>query len=374
MKRSLPVLLVTSILMVSAQGAWGQATMDRLASWGEGTAAADRAPLPEPSPSFFAGDTFGPPSQVCTMIPCEDACYQGTWQVFGDFLYIRPGQDRVSYAVPINGAIAPQPDVAPVQVGRIATADVGFDPGFRAGVSYSLDECSRLGLSYTHLDADIENHVSVDAPVVLRSMVSHPGTQAAPTDFLEGLAEAAVRFKLADAEFRHTWLCNDRMSLNYLVGARYAHLEQDFGSILTNTTTVETVDTRLRFDGGGIRFGLEAQRRALCSGMTVYASAMASFVGGQFVGDFTQADNFSGTVVSTGWADDRVVPILDLELGVAWVGCCGHLRLSGGYMFSSWFNVPRTEDFIHAVHTNDLTQFNNALTFDGLAARAELRF
>jgi hypothetical protein len=119
---------------------------------------------------------------------------------------------------------------------------------------------------------------------------------------------------------------------------------------------------------------LEGERRTACSGLTIYGSAMASFVGGRFVGDFVQADNFHGTVAETGWSDDRVVPILDLELGVAWVGCCGKLRVSGGYVFSSWFNVPRTEDFIRAVHTNDLSQLHDALTFDGLALRTEVRF
>jgi len=374
MDRGLRILLVACFLTAASEAAWGQAVMDRLAPWGDGLAAAEPAPLPLASRPSFGSETAGPPSEFYTVIPCEDACYQGTWQVFGDFLYLRPGQDRVAYAVPIDGAIVPPPGVAPIQVGRIATADVGFDPGFRAGVSYSLDEYSRLGVTYSQLEADIENQVSVEAPIVLRSMVSHPGTASASTDFLDGLAQAAVRFKLADLDYRHTWLCDERMSLNYVVGGRYAHLEQGFQSLLTNSTTAETVDTRLALDGGGIRFGLEAQRRTPCSGLAIYGAAMASFVGGRFVGDFTQADNFSGTVVSTGWTDDRVVPILDLELGVAWVGCCGHLRVSGGYMFSSWFNVPRTEDFIHAVHTNDLTQLHDALTFDGLAARAELRF
>jgi hypothetical protein len=377
MGTNLRILLVACLVVAASQAAWGQVEMDRLSPGGDGLAAADPAPLPAPSQPLqpsFSGPVAAPPPEFGIAIPCEDACYQGTWQVFGDFLYLRPAQDRVAYAVPINGAIVPPVGVAPVQVGRIAVADVGFDPGFRAGVSYTLDEYSRLGLTYTHLEADIEDQVHVTAPIVLRSMVTHPGTQAAPTDFLDGLAQAAVRFKLADLDYRHTWLCDDRMSLNYVIGGRYAHLEQGFASLLTNTTTAETVDTRLAFDGGGIRFGLEGHRRTACSGLAIYGTAMASFVGGRFVGDFVQADNLSGMVVSTGWTDDRVIPILDLELGVAWVGCCGHLRVSGGYLFSAWFNVPRTEDFIHAVQTNDLTKLHDALTFDGLAARMELRF
>lgn len=374
MTTRLRVLLVACVLSAGSQPVWGQAALDGIASWGGGPAAADRVPSPIPAQPNPGGQMVSPPSQVCTAIECRDACYQGTWQVFGDFLYIRPGQDRVAYAVPINGAIIPPVGVAPVQVGPIATADVEFNPGVRVGVSHTLDDCSRIGVTYSHLDADSHDTVSVDpSKAVLQSLVSHPGTSSAPSNFLSAVADADVRFNLADVDFRHTWLCDERMSLNYVVGVRYAHLEQGFDSLFTFPTT-ETVDTRLTFDGGGIRFGLEGQRRAICSGMTIYGSAMASFVGGRFAGTYNQLDTPSGTFVSTGWNDDRIVPILELELGVAWVGCCGHLRISGGYMFSSWFNVPRTEDFIHAVQTNDLSVIHDALTFDGLAVRTELRF
>ena len=375
MTRNLRVLLVACVLTTLSRPAWGQATLDNFTPWRGEQAPTERGLIPIPAQPSPGGQMAGPATQVCCpTMECRDACYQGTWQVFGDFLYIRPGQDRVAYAVPINGAIVPPAGVAPVQVGRIATADVGFDPGFRVGLSHCLDECSRIGVTYSHLDADTQDQISVDAPLVLRSMVDHPGTQSAPTDFLNGLAEATIRFKLGDVDYRHMWLCDERMSLNYVVGGRFAHLEQGFNSLMTNSSTAETVDTRLMFDGGGIRFGLEGQRRAICSGMTIYGSAMASFVGGRFRGGYTQADSFSGTVVYTGWADDRIVPILDLELGVAWVGCCGHLRISGGYMFSSWFNMPRTEDFIHTVQTNDLSLVHDALTFDGLTLRTEFRF
>jgi hypothetical protein len=370
----LRILLLACVLGAIAGPAWGQAASERFLPGRFGPAPTDPATLFAASDPLPGGEPAGPASQSCPMIECEDACYQGTWQGFGEFLYLRPGQDRVAYAVPINGAIVPPAGVAPVQVGRIATADVDFDPGFRFGLSHSLDNCSRFGLTYTQFDGDIQNQVSVEAPIVLRSMVDHPGAQAAPTDFLSGSAQAAIRFKLADADYRHVWLCNDRMSLNYLVGVRYAHLEQGFDSLMINSTTQETVDTRLFFDGGGIRFGLEGQRRTPCTGLTVYGSAMATFLGGRFVGDYVQADNFHGTVAETGWSDDRVVPILDLELGLGWVGCGGRLRVSGGYLISSWFNVPRTEDFIHAVQTNDLTRLHDALTFDGLALRTELRF
>jgi hypothetical protein len=69
-----------------------------------------------------------------------------------------------------------------------------------------------------------------------------------------------------------------------------------------------------------------------------------------------------------------VVPILDLELGVGWTSKSGRLKLNVGYMISSWFNMVKTEEFIHAVHLNDFNDLDDVLSFDGLVGQAELSF
>jgi len=79
-------------------------------------------------------------------------------------------------------------------------------------------------------------------------------------------------------------------------------------------------------------------------------------------------------VVNTGWTEDRVVTILDAELGLGWQSVGGGLRLTAGYTFSGWFNVINTDDFIRAVRRNDSVSVSDTLTFDGLVFRAELRF
>lgn len=373
MGRSVGVVLFVCALTAVTCSASGDELASRLTL--ESLEPSSLAPEPAFGPGRlnFDANPATPAATPCPPMVCRESCCPETWRFFGEFLYIRPGQDKVPYAVPINGPVVPPSGSAPVQVGRIAMADVDFDPGFRAGLSYRLDECSRLQATYSHLDAQVRDNVSVDVPFSLQPMVMHPATLAAPTYYLDATAEAAVRLRLADVDYRHQWMSTDWMSFGYTVGLRYAHLGQTFNAVYTSTG-VDVVDTRLLFDGGGLRFGLEGQRRIACSNFWVYGSGAASFLGGQFTGEFNQTNNLNGTVVATGWKDDRVVPILDLELGVAWVGCHDHLRVSGGYVFSSWFNVPKTADFITAIHTNDFDQFRDALTFDGLALRAELRY
>jgi len=295
-------------------------------------------------------------------------------QFFGDFLWLRPGNDKVAYAVPINGAIIPPAGAAPVQIAREAVADIGFDPGFRVGFSTGINQCSTLGATYTHFESEEAGGLEVTAPSVIRSLVDHPGTTATPTDFLAGTASSGIDFQLADLDYRRTFLCDEFFCLNYLLGLRYGHLRQGFGSRLTNSTTVETVDTDIRFDGGGARIGLEGKRRAWNSGLMLYGRGVASLIGGTFRSQYLQADNFRGEVVNAGWKEDRIVPIVDFEAGLAWTGPRGHLRFSAGYLFSAWFNVISTDEFVQAVRVNNSVATGDAVTFDGVAVRAEVRF
>jgi len=305
---------------------------------------------------------------------CGDVCRTPRRRTFGEFLYLRPGNDKVAYAVPINGAIVPPQGAAPVQIGLEAVVDNDFRPAFRTGFSRVLNECANMGATYTHFESSITGRTSINAPYVLRSLVSHPGSRAAPTDFLQGSAVYGVDFQLADLDYRRAILQSDRSMLHYLIGIRYAHLGQDFSSELSNATTTETVTTDIRFDGGGIRVGLEGERHACGSGLMIYGRGMASFLGGAFRSRYTQANNFDGTVVNTGWKDDRIVSLLELELGLGWTSRSGCFRLTSGYLISGWYNVIKTDDFIAAVQSNNSRGVGDSLTFDGLVARAEIRW
>jgi len=322
----------------------------------------------DPLPAAAAGSASAADASCCPD-PCD-------WTVFGEFLYLRPGNDRVPIAVPINGAIVPPVDGIVVQAGETATADVGFQPGFRVGMSRAWDECSRVGVCYTRFEGVNNSAVATTAPLVLRSAVSHPGTYAAPTDFLDAAARYDIQFQLADLDYRRIWLSGDQYVVNYVVGARYAHLGQTLNAISSNSTVIETVDTQVLFDGAGIRVGLEGERHAACSGWMIYGSGMASFLGGTFRGDFLQVTNAAGAIpqVVNGWKDDRVVSILEIEAGVGWVSESGCLRLKGGYLVSGWFNAPTTDRFIRSVHRNRVIGVDDTLTFDGVSLRAEVRF
>lgn len=305
--------------------------------------------------------------------PCSTPCWKG----YGEFLLLRPSNDKVSYAVPINGAIVPPAGVAPVQIGRESVLDIGYNAAFRGGVERALNNCSSIGVAYTHLDSATSDSVALDAPppdVVLRSLINHPGTVAAPTDFLEASGRYDINFRLADIEYRGLWLSGPQHCVRGVVGIRYAHLEQGLASEFSNATTVEAVSTDINFDGAGVRLGLEAERHAACNGFFGYGKVFASFLAGEFSSTYFQSDSFRGEVVEAGWKEDRVVPILDLEVGVGWTSPGGLIRVTGGYMYSGWLNTLTTDEFIQAVQNNNSVSVRDTLVFDGLVARAEINY
>jgi len=310
-----------------------------------------------------------------TMVPCvpDVFCPDYSWQFFGDFLWLQARNGEVAYAAAFNGPVAPPPP-PPVQIRPVATVDPGTDPGFRVGFSRLLNSPVRLGATYTRYESNRSHDLSITPPDVIRSLVIHPGSAAADTDFLAARAGIGVDFDLIDVDYRGTFVCDEHYTFEYLIGLRYAMLQQDLHATFLNTTTIEQVGAEVGFDGGGIRLGLEGERRASRFGLLVYGRAAASFASGRFRADYVQSDNIFGTVVDTGWEADRIVPILDLELGVGWTSPRERLRMSLGYALSAWYNTVMLDEFIDAVQTNSFLVLGDTLTFDGLVARTEVRF
>jgi hypothetical protein len=111
----------------------------------------------------------------------------------------------------------------------------------------------------------------------------------------------------------------------------------------------------------------------------VYGKGFLSLVPGEFRNDYTQTSNTqTATSLNTSWSGGRIVTMADLELGATWVNACGNLRLSAGYLFSSWSNVVQTRDWIHAAQTTNFTssfnRMNSTMTWDGLMFRVEGRW
>ena len=186
--------------------------------------------------------------------------------VAGEFLYLHTTDADVAYAQQQNGIGG----AGTVPFGRIGSLGPHHEPGFRAIVTKAFSDCSSLVMSYSFFESD-----SIDAlqpPVIpggggaVGSLVHHPG--AALTASV-GPVNAAydVDFQLADIVYRSILRANDNYAINWSVGARYGNLVQDFrqiGNYSGGATGVIETRTNVDFDGGGLKFGLDGERRLRC--------------------------------------------------------------------------------------------------------------
>ena len=318
---------------------------------------------------------------------CKDSCCPPFWahrsSVFGEFLYLRSRDGEVSYAVPTDGAVVAPPNV-PIQFGQVGVVDPDYSPGFRIGGSFALDECTSLVATYTFFESDTYNEITIDpgipGPLGLRSLVEHPGTVAAGDVHLFASARLDVDFQFADLDYRTIWWLGDRSVVNWMIGARYAHLEQEFRSQFGDPDPLQEVITGVRFEGGGLRLGIDGERHHTRHGFLIYGRSVLNLIAGEVDASYSQfEEGIDPEIVQARWKAGRVVPIWELELGGGWQSPCGRFRLTAGYMFNMWFNTVTTSSWIRSVNQANFAGQADAmsydtLTFDGLTVKAEYRF
>lgn len=309
---------------------------------------------------------------LCTR-KCPECCGVGTHYsyIYGEFLYMRARKTEVTYAVPSNGPIVP--GGIPIQVGNFGVIDSDYDVGFRAGVNIALDTVSSLNVRYTYWTNDETDSVSLASPNALESMVSHPSTINTASTSLAAFADNRIDLQYIDADYRHLLKCCEVFAANFVIGGRYANLDQGFDAEFLKQPT-ESVWTDVDFDGAGLRLGLETQRYSCRNQLSVYANAYASFLAGRFRAHYLQGTSVDPVIVDTEWEADRLVPILDFEAGIGWTSMSGKCRLNAGYMASAWFNTLTTQSWIEGIQANDFSDVCKSIWFDGLQARVSYSF
>ena len=170
---------------------------------------------------------------------CGGSC--GAWAHFtsitAEFLYLRVRNAEIAYGVPIDGPITAPPANNPIQVGRIATVDSDYEPGFSAAINFALNPLSSLNFRYTGVDFETSDSVSTIPPDVIRSIVAHPSSQSTQTDFLSASAGLGIDYSTIDLTLRHLFVGGDVFAVNYFLGTRYGQLDQYFQSVFVDNET-----------------------------------------------------------------------------------------------------------------------------------------
>jgi hypothetical protein len=334
---------------------------------------------------YDAGPPVAPPSQApmyggkggygeCCRAGFGDSC----WFAYGEFLYLRPRNSEVAFGVAIDDATDTDPAISPpIQIGRVGVTDIDSQPGFRIGGGRFLDECTAIQVGYTDFYGNTTDQLTAPGGAVIRSLVSHPRTFDAASDNLDAFADFDIQFQLLDFDYRSLIAYNCDYQVGYLIGLRYGEMRQRFDALFSGNGT-EFVESEVNFYGTGLRTGLEAERFTPKRNLFVYGKTYLSLLGGESKARYVQGSAFDPIIVDTQWKAGKVVTIYDLELGGGWQNEAGTLRLSAGYMFSFWYNMVRTNEWINAVQTNNFTDpsdnFEGLMTFDGITARVEVRW
>jgi len=353
-----------------------------------------------PIPQYMSGEAemaYGPPPGAYGPPPQGGAFAPAAWgqpgclahcgpkfgvSMFGDFLYLSPRGVGVPFASPTDGI----GQFGSVPMGATGTINPDYSPGFRVGGALIIAPCSRIMGSYTWLQTNTNDSITAPPGTVLDPLVAYPGTYNA--GFIADSASAFynINLQLGDASYETLLVNTERSWFGVFGGGAYTRLEQQFGASYPfsppNGTT--NVNSTVDFNGAGLQLGLEGEQRIWkCYGFCVYGRGLSRFFVGKFESSYTQTNQFNGTEVSTSSTDNRIVPVLDLELGLSWVSPRSFVRLYGGYLISAWFNSVTTPGWIQSVHNESFivapaflpaTTNLTTLTFDGLVARAEVAF
>lgn len=331
----------------------------------EGDGPGKLAPEPE--------GTVPAPGAACEPVCCVECpeFWEHRDAIWAEFLYLHPRGSDVTYATAVNGTITTS-----VPIANKSVAAFNYDTGFKVGASWALDPCSSFTGNYTWFRGAITDELQQPGGgAFIRSETTHPSTINVAADSLSALANYDIDFETADFNYKSIVWGGSDYAFNYLVGIKYAALGQQFQgrySILGTTT----VSTNVDFFGVGPRVGFEGERAVGDCGLMLYTKGAVNFLAGNVTADYLQQNIFAGTQARTGLRDARIVTMPELEIGAGWQSCGGCVRLTVGYYLAAWQNMMTTSEYLSIVRVNQNTydRPQQTLTFDGLTARAEIRF
>ncbi|WP_417745623.1 Lpg1974 family pore-forming outer membrane protein [Rosistilla oblonga] len=314
-------------------------------------------------------------SQGCDGCCATQECRSPWWAhrsgLFGEFLYLRPGDSDIVYSIEQNDTT-----VNAFPTGPLGIAAIDASPGYRVGFSLASSQTSSLVASYTHWDGNTQDRLVRNNANVLNSQIIHPSTFTTGGNSLQSSAATSIEFDLIDAVYRHKLICTDTTIFYWSGGFRYGTIEQSLlaQQEISVATGLVTVDTDVDFNGFGILLGCDAERRSCQSGMLCYSKGAASFLGGEWTGDYRQSNQFTGGIVANQYEDFRISPVLETELGIGWQSESGCVRATAGYMASWWCNAVSTREYVDGVRRGNYLEIDDTIAFIGLTTRLEVRY
>jgi hypothetical protein len=342
---------------------------DQPAAQGAPQGAAPITPAPAGCPMVIAGQ----PCNSCQM-PCDCCPKAPHCGIFADYMLLKARNADIPYARPVDDL------TLSLTSGPIAQVNQDYKTGYRFGIWGAVTPDVIIRATVTEWKGGQGDTTTAADNLLLQSLVTVPEAGNNSIGFLNAAAAESIKFRNGDLDAAFTiWGggCDHAGRLAAVAGIRYGQLKQDFLAIFESAQSREVIVAQSHIEGYGPRLGLEGDvgLRGRCY---FYGSGVWSLLVAHEGTSYNHADQFQGTLVSTGFSKDRIVPTFDLELGFGTTCCCDHLNIRVGYLISAWGNVVTTNGLVQGVQQNDFTtnrdNLRDNLTFDGFVARVEFRW
>ena len=297
---------------------------------------------------------------------CEQAwtdcrCNRCGWTAFGEWLLLQPRNADVLYAERALNCFTP-----PIGTEQI---DFGAFSAYKVGVARKLhDGCSEIAASFTRFEANEKGRaVPTTGSDVLRPVLAFdPFATCDDSTSTRARASAGIDFERADLDYR-SYIDHGCYRLDWLVGFGYGALKQDVQAVYDAGRVLIESDAW----GYGVRLGGGAQYGTGC--IRGFGHLDLTLLASNLKASYREVDDGTGVVPTTARVErdlDRIIPILDLEVGLA-MDLCKNTVIKCGYVYSIWYNVVTVPEYVESVQRGDLSGPSDTLTFDGVFARLE---
>lgn len=253
--------------------------------------------------------------------------------------------------------------------------------GGRLAVGYRFDSGSRLEIAVWGYESDTGIADSGTGSDVVFFGIGPAATSAGGpiSSGSPGFFAVNTEFEamIADVTYGKSAEVAERLTLEWSLGARYAHYEENHLGLYGDTTGSNLFDAAksLEGEGFGVRAALEG-RFALTPAWALKTGLGFSFLDGELTGSSSLLPRGQPGVagaVATVFDDSRSGEIRDFDVAIEWTAWRDALRLSLGWEQSRWDGLP--EDLLrNLTGSAAVLRERDSVTFSGYRLGVAFRF
>jgi hypothetical protein len=305
---------------------------------------------------------------------CGGSCNSRPWFVTADYLYVRANFSAApAYLVHDESN-------APTVTDTFHDLDFQYQSSYRFGAGYQLPRCGeQVRFLFTRMSSSADAAASSETDTIRGPFETDPGPGGVFT------AHGQVDTWSYDVEFAKTIPLGGCGScpawdITWEGGFRFAQVRnsRSYLGVPADTELDPTLSatTKMDFQGGGPRFGVEGRRYfGQRQWLSTYLKGDISLL----MGDVNVKDHHltsdTQSVIDQSATFRNIIPVTEIETGLT-AQLTRTINLSTGYLFSAWQDLGFRDKFNQTNVTALNTSYDDAniLSFDGFFARLQVDF